>query len=124
MSAQYNVDHTVVKKPGNDVPLTKDQEDKWMHYADNPMDFFTEQCYVRGSKGKRLFEPRDYQSDLLDVVIGNTHVVATAPRQSGKCCHQDSLVRVKINGTEYKMKLGDFHEYIAGRKGLTECDVQ
>lgn len=123
MATQYNIDHAVVKKPSNDVPLTKAQEKLWLKYADDPMAFFTEQCYVRGSRGKVLFQPRNYQSDLLDSVIDNTHVIAVSPRQSGKCSSSSTVVDVRINGTEYKMKLGDFHEYTAGRKELTECVV-
>lgn len=123
MASQYNVDGAVVKKPGNDRPLTKKQKELWMRYADDPMAFFTEQCYVRGSRGKVLFQPRIYQEELLDSVLNNNHVIATSPRQSGKCCHQDSLVRVKIDGVEHKTTIGELHEYTAGRKELTECAV-
>lgn len=123
MASQYNVDGAVVKKPGNDRPLTKKQKELWMRYADDPMAFFTEQCYVRGSRGKVLFQPRIYQEELLDSVLNNNHVIATSPRQSGKCSTSTMVVDVRINGTEYKMQLGDFHEYTAGRKELTECVV-
>lgn len=82
MTSQYNIDMAVVKKPGNDVELTKEQEERWMHYADNPMDFFTEVCYVRGSKGKVLFQGREYQDAMIETVVDNTHVVCVSPRQS------------------------------------------
>lgn len=112
--SQNNVDLGVVKKPGNDIPLTKKQEELWLHYADNPMDFFTEQCYVRGSKGKRLFEPREYQSDMLDVVIENTHCAIVSPRQSGKCITRDAMVKVRIDGEEMEITIGDLHRIVAG----------
>lgn len=113
MAAQYNVDGAVVKKPGNDRPLTKNQKELWMRYADDPMAFFTEQCYVRGSRGKILFQPRIYQEELLDSVLNHNHVIATSPRQSGKCSHPDSLVRVKVNGIEYETTLGKLHDYLS-----------
>ena len=96
--AQNNVDESVIKRPGNDAPLTKKQQEEWLKCADDPFYFFTKYCTVRGSKGKTLFAPREYQKDLMDVVIDNTHTVVISPRQSGKCCHRDSLLRVKIDG--------------------------
>ena len=118
MASQYNVDGAVVKKPGNDRPLTKKQKELWMRYADDPMAFFTEQCYVRGSRGKVLFQPRIYQEELLDSVLNNNHVIATSPRQSGKCVTERERVDVKIGGVEYNVSLGELHKYISGRTGL------
>ena len=123
MATQYNVDHSVVKKPGNDRPLTKAQEKLWLKYADDPMAFFTEQCYVRGSRGKVLFQPRNYQSDLLDSVIDNTHVIAVSPRQSGKCITHDAMVRVKIDGVEMEITIGELHKIVADRVDIHQTTM-
>lgn len=82
--AQNHVDYGVVKKPGEDSPLTKKEAEEWVKCADDPWYFFTNYCYVIGPKGKTLFNPRDYQIELLDQVYGNRFVIVNAPRQCGK----------------------------------------
>lgn len=119
MAAQNHVNENAIKRPQDDKPLTKRQEKLWMEYANDPFKFFTEVCYVRGNKGKVLFDPRIYQEDLLNTVIDNTHSVIVSPRQSGKCSSATTWVTVRANGKEYKMKLGDLHEAVAGGKELT-----
>lgn len=82
--SEYNVDYTVVKKPGNDLPLTEEEAAEWVKCASDPMYFFTTYCWVVGPFGKTLFEPRDYQDELLEDVIDNRFVCVNAPRQTGK----------------------------------------
>lgn len=82
--SQYNVDYSVVKKPGQDEDLTPEQADRWIELALDPFKFMVEECWVIGPFGKQLFEPRDYQIDLLDVVIDNNLCAVNSPRQSGK----------------------------------------
>lgn len=75
--AEQNVDYSMVKKPGNDSPLTAEQVDDFMKCRNDPWYFFTNKCYVDGG---RLFEPRDYQIDLLEDIIDNRFVIVNAPR--------------------------------------------
>ena len=112
---QYNIDLDVVKKPGKDKPLTPEQEEMWFRYAEDPMAFFTEQCYVRGDRGKVLFQPREYQEDMLNVVMDNTHTVISSPRQSGKCSTSFCSIAVKIDGIEKVMTIGEFHEMMKSK---------
>lgn len=116
--AQNNVDSNAIKKPGDDVPLTKEQQDEWEKCADDPFYFFTNYCMVRGSKGKVLFQPRVYQEDLLNVVINNTHSVVISPRQSGKCSAERERVDIRVDGVVLNLSLGELHELISQRKGL------
>lgn len=82
--AQYNVDESVIKKPGDDKPLTPDEEAEWIKCALDPRYFMNTYCYVVGAKGKMLYEPRDYQEDLVDDILDNRFLIANAPRQTGK----------------------------------------
>lgn len=82
--AEYNVNYSVVKKPGQDRPLTKKEEKEWLKCAVDPLYFFTTYCKVVGPTGKILFEPRDYQIEMLNDVINHRHVIFNAPRQVGK----------------------------------------
>lgn len=112
---QYNIDLDVVKKPGKDKPLTPEQEEMWFRYAEDPMAFFTEQCYVRGDRGKVLFQPREYQEDMLNVVMDNTHTVISSPRQSGKCTQFSTKIAAKVNGIVQEITIGEFHEMMKSK---------
>jgi len=82
--AEYHVDYGVVKKPQHDKPLTDWEVEEWIKCAEDPWYFFTNYCYVVGPRGKTLFEPRDYQIDMIDVIRDNRFVIINAPRQTGK----------------------------------------
>lgn len=82
--SEYNVDYSVVKKPNQEKPLTKEEEKEWIRCADDPFYFFTNYCRVITPKGRRLFEARDYQQDLLDDIVTDRFLVVNAPRQCGK----------------------------------------
>lgn len=82
--AQYNVDESVIKKPGEDRPLTKWEEEEWMKCALDPHYFMTTYCYVVGPRGKMLYEPRDYQKELIDDILQHRMTIVNAPRQTGK----------------------------------------
>ncbi|MBG24051.1 MAG: hypothetical protein CMF22_11415 [Idiomarinaceae bacterium] len=84
MSTQYNVDYAVVKKPNQDAPLTEWEVEEYIKCFNDPMYFFTNYCYVVGDRGKMLFQPRDYQSEMVDTVLGNRFIAFNAPRQVGK----------------------------------------
>lgn len=84
MSSQYNVDYGVVKKPQHDRELTPWEESEWIKCANDFWYFATTYCYVIGPKGKTLFEPRQYQIDMIDVILNNRFVIINAPRQCGK----------------------------------------
>ena len=82
--AEQNIDYEVVKKPGQDTPLTEWEVEDFLRCRDDPWFFFTQRCKVIGPKGVDYFEPRDYQIELLQDVIDNRFVIANAPRQTGK----------------------------------------
>lgn len=82
--SQYNIDYGVVKKPHHDQPLTAEEANEWIKCAKDPWYFWTNYCYVIGPKGKTLFEPRDYQIEMMDAIINNRFVIINAPRQCGK----------------------------------------
>lgn len=81
--SQYNVDEAVVKKPQDDVELTPEQSEEWIKCALDKEYWMRNYAYVQSPKGRVLFNPRDYQQDLI-ALNQNRFTVAVAPRQSGK----------------------------------------
>jgi hypothetical protein len=112
--AENNVDYGVVKKPQNDRELTHWEADEWEKCAEDPWYFFTNYCYVIGPKGKTLFQPRDYQIDLVDVITNNRFVIINAPRQCGKCSGKNTQysIRNKETGEVYQITAEEFHSMV------------
>ena len=64
-------------------------------------------------KGVQLFEPWDFQCDLIQTMKNNRFVISKFPRQSGKCVDFGSLIDVKmLDGTVERMYIGDLFELI------------
>lgn len=82
--SETHVDYGVVKKPQDDIPLTKEEVEEWIKCAESFWYFATNYCYVVGPKGKTLFSPRVYQEDMVNDIIDHRFVIANAPRQCGK----------------------------------------
>ena len=114
--AENFVDFGVVKKPQNDAPLTVFEEAEGLKCADDPWYFFTKYCYVVSPKGKLLFEPRDYQVDLLDDIFNNRFVICNSPRQTGKCVGKTTkyIIRNKQSGEKHELSAKEFHSMVKG----------
>lgn len=84
MAGQYNIDESLIKKPGQDDKLTPAEEAEWIKCAMDPFYFMTTYCKVVGGKGKVLFQPRSYQSDVIRTILSGDMSCILAPRQCGK----------------------------------------
>jgi hypothetical protein len=78
--SEYNVDYGVVKKPQHDRSMTDSEVNEWLKCAEDPWYFFSNYCYIVGPGGKTLFEPRDYQIDIVDCIFDNRFVCINSPR--------------------------------------------
>lgn len=109
--SQYNVDYAVVKKPSQETPMSKQEADEWIKCALDPWYFFTTYCKVTTPKGLQIFNPRDYQEEILDLVINNRYSAINAPRQVGKCSGKNSkyTIRNKITGEIHEITAEQFH---------------
>lgn len=90
--SQYNVDESVVKKPQDEEELTPEQSEEWIKCALDKEYWMRTYAYVQSPRGKVLFDPRDYQEDMI-ALNANMYSVSVAPRQSGKtaCVGVDAL---------------------------------
>jgi len=64
-------------------------------------------------KGKLLFEPFDYQVNLLNCYHAHRFNINMLPRQSGKCLKGDTTViniRNNQTGKEYEISIKDFYD--------------
>ena len=80
--ADFNVDEKLVKKAGEDQPLTPEQAQEWLKCKNDRYYFFENYCYIQSPKGRELFKPRQYQRRMIDVAVGNRFTVGLSGRQS------------------------------------------
>lgn len=104
-------DDILIKKVADDKPLTPDQQAEWLKCARDERYWMRTYAMVQSPKGKVLFDPRDYQEDMLDTMDRGRFSIMVAPRQSGKsqtvalrCLHR-LIFREdwKIGLTSYKL---------------------
>lgn len=66
------------------------------------------------TRGGIPFAMWDFQKDLVRLYAENRFSVALLPRQSGKCCINTTVIKVKNKktGEIYEMNIGDFFDQI------------
>lgn len=84
MSLDYSPDEKLIKRPMDDSPLTKEQEEEWIRCALDKYYFFEKYVKIQTDEGKKPFKARDYQKRMLDAADENRFVVCLIGRQSGK----------------------------------------
>lgn len=89
---QYNVVEALVKKPGAEKPRTKEEDEEWIKCAADPFYFMTTYCKVVTPKGRKLYEPRIYQEDMIKLICDEQMTCINAPRQCGKALALDTVV--------------------------------
>jgi len=89
-----------------DMISCMDPEFGYLYFAKN---FFHIQHPV---KGKLLFDPFEYQLNLLNSYHSYRFNINMLPRQSGKCLTKEINIRIKHKdtGEEYDIPIGDFFE--------------
>lgn len=46
-----------------------------------------------------LFEPRDYQRKMIDIILNNNEICGLWPRQCGKCVSSKTLIKIRNKKT-------------------------
>lgn len=91
--SSYNIDHQVVKKPHNDQPLSTEEEKELIMCAFDIEHFLRNHVYIQNpSKGSVLFEPRSYQSRIIQTLVDDQYIIGKLPRQSGKALSLDTPI--------------------------------
>lgn len=82
--SDFNIDNKLVKKAGEDQPLTPEQAKEWLKCKNDRYYFFENYCYIQGARGRELFKPRQYQKRMIDTSTNNRFTIGLSGRQSGK----------------------------------------
>lgn len=107
--ANYESNQSSVKKPKDDKPLTVEEAREWLKCANDPYYFFTTYCKVATPTGIKMYQPRDYQEDMLKDIIDNDFMLFNAPRQTGKRLCLNTVVPTPTGYTTIgNLKVGDW----------------
>lgn len=103
-----HVNEKLIKRPQDDLPLTKSQAEEWVKCAEDKDYFFKTYVYIQGENGRELFNARDYQWEIIDAANENRFTVNLAGRQCGKALALDTIVPTPTGYTTMgELKPGD-----------------
>jgi len=75
-------------------------------------------------KGKVLFEPYEFQKEMLQTFKESRFSVANLGRQLGKCCSKDINIHVrnKKTGDVYEQSIGEFYQQRRIERDMSKSD--
>lgn len=109
--------NVLVKKPHTRDFYNDKQIDDFIKCADpveGPKYFLSNFFYIQHpTKGKMLFDPFDYQIELVDTYHNNRFSINLLGRQMGKCLSEKVNITVKNNSTGkiYDIPIGVFYQF-------------
>jgi len=58
------------------------------------------------------FKLRNYQHKMIDTIIDNRYTIMLTSRQVGKCCREESMIKIKnkANGKIEEISIGEFYK--------------
>lgn len=102
---------TFIRGPYVQYPYTQEQLDEMRKCKEDY--FYFIQNYVKINTldyGVQLFEPFQYQKNMIKMMDENRFTIFTTSRQAGKCVHADTeiTVRNKKTGSIESISIGEF----------------
>jgi len=83
--SQYNQDDKVVKKPQDEEALTQWEANEFIKAGRDILYFARNYVFIQHpSKGSIIFEPRDYQEELINLMQTESFLILNIPRQGAK----------------------------------------
>lgn len=111
-----------LKKSGVQVNFTREMMDEWVKCAHDPI-YFAEKYIkiVHVDRGLIPIELYDYQKEVIETVKGNRKIGVTQSRQSGKCVHSKTNIKVRDSSSKKEMKIsiGEFYKLVSTNIGIT-----
>lgn len=122
---RLRMDQTFLKKPNIkaadvEIQRTMEQELEYVKAASDA-EYFAKNFYKITSidKGFILFDMYKYQEELFQAFQENRFNISLQARQSGKCVHHDTQIKLKKVSTDeiLEMSIGEFHHQIVQENG-------
>jgi hypothetical protein len=125
MSTKGTADTSLVKQPNEQIEYTLEQLQEFKRCCDpdtGPLYFMRNFMWIQHpTKGRLLFEPYDYQLELIENYNNCRKSINMMGRQMGKCLTEKINITVRNKkGEIYDIPIGIFYEYEAAKKNGTE----
>lgn len=101
-----------LKKTGTPIEWTQETLVEYNKCANDAIYFSKKYIkIVHVDKGLIPFDMYPYQEEIVNKITNNRRAAVLTARQSGKCVHGDSLIKIrnKTTGEVREMKISDFH---------------
>ena len=102
-----------IKRKGEQVQFTQEMISEFIKCSQDPI-YFAENYIkiVHVDEGLINLSLYDYQKDIIDAITNNRRVTVCSSRQSGKCVHADTPIRLrnKKTGKIIETTIGEFYE--------------
>jgi hypothetical protein len=108
-----------LKKAGISLQYTKDQIEEILHCRADPIYFIRNYVKIINlDKGLMHFLMYPFQEEMVQTFHDNRFVLCLLPRQSGKCCDINTIIKVrnKLTGEINELSIGDFYEMQKDRR--------
>lgn len=112
---KFYLNNSQLKRKGYVHNYTKEEAEEYVKCYNDILYFIRNYVYIISlDKGKVLFQPYDFQLDMIEKFQNNKFVISNLARQLGKCCSKDSKIRVrnKETGEVLDVSLGEFYQKV------------
>jgi hypothetical protein len=113
MSKKKRSDADPIKPPYVQENFTEEQIQELLKCSNSFEYFATHWCYIQViGQGGQLFEPFDYQKQMMDNFNDYGQLIFMCGRQLGKCHHADTKYKIKnkITGEIIEITAQEFHQ--------------
>ena len=119
----YNANPNL-KKAGIKIEWTQEQIKEYMKCSEDPLYFALNYIkIVNLDLGLVPFKMWDFQKNMLQTFHKNRFVICKTGRQSGKCVHIDTIVKIKdnITGEIFDTTIGNFYKLVREKSIKNTC---
>ena len=115
MTEEHYLGNPLLKKANTKLEFTEDQVLEWMKCAEDPVYFAKNYIkIVTLDHGLQPFEMYPFQERMVRAFDEHRFVIGKLARQSGKCFHKDTTIRLRHKKTNeiIEMTVEDYYEKI------------
>ena len=115
MAEQYYLGNPLLKKANTKIEFTEEQVLEWIKCSEDPAYFARNYIkIVTLDRGLSDFDMYPFQEKMIKTFHNSRFTICKLPRQSGKCLHINTIVKVrnKNTGEIFKLTIGELYEKI------------
>lgn len=103
-----------VKRPYEEYNYTIEEIKELKKCKDDIFYFMKYVKIIHPDLGRIVYEPYDFQKELINLILDNSDVVCLVSRQMGKCTHYNTPIEIRKKGSSdiKRVKIGELFDTI------------